>query len=64
MEMAPLRHAVHILPDVLITAIRAPEPFDLALLDPLLPRLTMMADDLVWWATTLAAARVPAPSSS
>jgi NAD(P)H-dependent FMN reductase len=57
MEMAPLRHAVHMLPDVLITAIRAPEPFDLALLDPLLPRLTMLADDLVWWASALAAAR-------
>jgi hypothetical protein len=64
MEMVPLRHAVHMLPDVLITAIRAPDPFDLALLDPLLPRLTTLADDLVWWAATLAAAREPARPSS
>jgi NAD(P)H-dependent FMN reductase len=57
MEMAPLRHAVHILPDVLVPALRAPEPFDLGLLDPLEPRLKLMADDLAWWATALAAAR-------
>jgi NAD(P)H-dependent FMN reductase len=56
MEMAALRHAVHILPDVLVPAIRA-EPFDLALLDPLVPRLTTLADDLLWWAAALAAAR-------
>ena len=60
-EMAPLRHAVHILPDVLIPAIRAEEPFDLALLDPLLPRLTTLADDLLWWANALATARAAGP---
>ncbi|HEV7762354.1 MAG TPA: NAD(P)H-dependent oxidoreductase [Acidimicrobiales bacterium] len=57
MEMAPLRHAVHILPDVLVPALRAPEPFDLALLDPLEARLKLLADDLAWWATALTAAR-------
>ena len=56
-EMAPLRHAVHILPDVLVPSLRAPAPFDPTLLDPLEPRLTTMADDLVWWAAALAAAR-------
>jgi NAD(P)H-dependent FMN reductase len=56
LEMAPLRHAVHILPDVLVPALRA-EVFDPSMLDALTPRLTAMADDLVWWATALAAAR-------
>jgi NAD(P)H-dependent FMN reductase len=57
MEMAALRHAVHILPDVLVPAIQAPEPFDPTLLDPLEPRLAKLGDDLVWWATALKQAR-------
>jgi NAD(P)H-dependent FMN reductase len=57
LEMAPLRHAVHILPDVMVPAMRAPEPFDLALLDPLAPKLAMLGDDLHWWASALATAR-------
>jgi len=57
LEMAPLRHAVHILPDVLVPAIRAPEPFDLGLLEPLAPKLTLLGDDLYWWASALATAR-------
>jgi NAD(P)H-dependent FMN reductase len=57
LEMAPLRHAVHLLPDVLIPAIRAADPFDLALLDPVAPRLATLAEDLVWWATALTSAR-------
>ena len=55
-EMAPLRNAVHILPDVLVPALRAPE-YDASLLDPLGGRLTAMADELVWWASALTAAR-------
>jgi NAD(P)H-dependent FMN reductase len=61
LEMAPLRHAVHILPDVLVPALRAPEPFDLSLLEALEPRLTMLADDLLWWSSALAAARDATP---
>ena len=57
LEMAPLRHAVHILPDVLVPAIRSPEPFDPTLLDSLESRLTTLADDLLWWADALAVAR-------
>jgi len=57
MEMAPLRHAVHILPEVLVPAIRAPEPFDTTLLDALLAKLELLGDELHWWATALAAAR-------
>jgi NAD(P)H-dependent FMN reductase len=57
LEMAPLRHAVHILPDVLVPALRAPAPFDPTLLDSLEPRLKTLADDLRWWASALAPAR-------
>jgi NAD(P)H-dependent FMN reductase len=56
LETAPLRHAVHILPDVLVPALRA-EEFETSMLESLLPRLTLMGDDLAWWATALAAAR-------
>jgi NAD(P)H-dependent FMN reductase len=56
-EMAPLRHAVHILPDILVPAIQAPEPFDASILAPLEPKLKVLADDLAWWAKALAEAR-------
>jgi len=52
-EMAPLRHAVHILPTQMIAANQGePEPFA-----SLNPRLDTLADDLVWWTATLAAGR-------
>jgi NAD(P)H-dependent FMN reductase len=56
-EMAPLRWAVHILPDILIPIRQAEEADDLALLTPLDPRLTMLADDMAWWMRALATAR-------
>jgi len=56
LEMAPLRHAVHILPAVLIAA-RQLDPFTIEAFAELDPRLTMAADDLVWWAGALRAAR-------
>lgn len=55
-EMAPLRHAVHILPDLMVPAMRAPDPFDTPVFAPLEPRLKKLGDDLAWWATALAAA--------
>lgn len=54
--MAPLRHAVHILPDVMIAAMAA-DPGDHSVFAPLDDKLTALADDLVWWAGALAAAR-------
>jgi NAD(P)H-dependent FMN reductase len=57
LEMAPLRHAVHILPDILRPAKQAEEPFDTGVFASLGPRLTMLADDLHWWAGALAVAR-------
>ena len=56
-EMAPLRHAVHILPDVIIAARQATAPDDTAAFAPLEPRLKTLADDLAWWADALRAAR-------
>jgi NAD(P)H-dependent FMN reductase len=56
-EMAPLRHAVHILPDILRPARAAQDPFDTSVFAPLEPRLRMLADDLDWWAGAVAAAR-------
>jgi len=55
-EMAPLRRAVHIFPDVMIAA-RQAEEFTPALFESLDERLEMMIDELVWWANALQAAR-------
>lgn len=56
LEMAPLRHAVHILPDLMVPAMKA-DAYDASLFEPLLPKLQRLADDLVWWTKALAAAR-------
>ncbi|MCU1462914.1 MAG: NADPH-dependent reductase [Acidimicrobiales bacterium] len=56
-EMAPLRHAVHILPDILIAARQAEDPDDRSVFGPLEAKLGLLADDLAWWARTLAAGR-------
>ncbi len=55
--MAPLRHAVHILPDAMIAARQAADPGDVTMFAPLEPRLKLLADDLSWWAGVLTAAR-------
>ena len=56
-EMAPLRHAVHILPDVMLPARQAADISDTTAFAPLEPKLKLLADDLTWWAAALAAAR-------
>jgi NAD(P)H-dependent FMN reductase len=56
-EMAPLRHAVHILPDTMIAARQAGDTAGTAVFDPLEPRLKLLTDDLLWWASALRAAR-------
>lgn len=56
LEMAPLRHAVHILPPVLIPAVQS-TAIDVELFAALDPRLDVLATDLVWWASALKAAR-------
>ncbi len=59
-EMVPLRHAVHILPDVLIAS-RAHSGYDADVFAPLLPRLDQLTADLIWWAEALTPAREKAP---
>ena len=56
-EMAPLRHAVHVLPDVFVALRQASDPADLAPFAPLESRLDMLAEDLAWWMRALASAR-------
>jgi NAD(P)H-dependent FMN reductase len=62
-EMAPLRHAIHILPELMVPARKA-DPFDLELFAPLDDRLDTAVTDLVWWANALAAARAQSATSS
>jgi len=57
LEMAPLRHAVHILPAVMVPAMKADGPFDPELFASLDERLDRAVTDLVWWARALADAR-------
>jgi NAD(P)H-dependent FMN reductase len=61
-ELAPLRHAVHILPDAIAVARQADDPGDTSMFAPLEPRLKMLADDLAWWAAALGGARQLAPA--
>ena len=56
-EMAPLRHAVHILPDVMLPVMRAGDDADPSLFAPLEPKLKLLAEDLAWWTRALSAAR-------
>jgi NAD(P)H-dependent FMN reductase len=57
LEMAPLRHAVHILPAVMVPAMKAEGPFDPELFASLDDRLDTAVTDLIWWARALALAR-------
>jgi NAD(P)H-dependent FMN reductase len=55
-EMAPLRHAVHVLPDVMMAS-RQTDASDVSPFAGLEPRLDLLAEDLLWWAGALARAR-------
>jgi hypothetical protein len=54
--MVPLRWAVHILPEVMVGAMKA-DPFTHEIFAPLDGRLTVAVDDLVWWSRALSTAR-------
>jgi NAD(P)H-dependent FMN reductase len=56
-EMAPLRHAVHILPEVMMAARGAEDPTDIGVFASLDARLEILADDLAWWTAALKHAR-------
>jgi hypothetical protein len=55
-EIAPLRHAVHILPDLMRPAMMA-EEFTPALFESLDERLEILIKELVWWSHALKSAR-------
>jgi NAD(P)H-dependent FMN reductase len=62
LEMAPMRHAVHILPDVMRVAREAASSVDPAILFASLEgRADLLAEHLTWWARALAAARAAQP---
>lgn len=61
MEMAPLRYAIHILPEVTRVARADPTIANAALFAPLTPRADLLAEELVWWANALATARAAVP---
>jgi NAD(P)H-dependent FMN reductase len=54
--MAPIRPAVHMLPDVLVPAMTA-EAYDPALFSALEPKLNNLVNELLWWTTALHNAR-------
>jgi NAD(P)H-dependent FMN reductase len=56
LEMAPLRHAIHILPELMVPAMNA-DRFDAEIFAPLDDKLDVAVTDLVWWANALSAAR-------
>ena len=56
-EMAPLRFAVHILPDVMMAARGSEDADDLSVFEPLEPKLKLLSDDLAWWTHVLADGR-------
>ncbi|MGI3786080.1 MAG: NADPH-dependent FMN reductase [Janthinobacterium lividum] len=56
LEMAPLRHAVSILPDVMVRSRQASDPA--AVLAELAPKLDLLAADLIWWTKALGSARL------
>jgi NAD(P)H-dependent FMN reductase len=60
-EMAPLRHAVHIMPDVMVPAMRD-EPFTVEVFAGLDQRLDLALTNLVWWADALHQGRTAAGS--
>ena len=57
-EMAPVRHAVHVLPDVMRAVRTAPAPEDPALFASLDERLERLVTDLLWWTVALREARL------
>lgn len=56
-EMAPIRYAIHILPDVMRAVLTAENRYEPSLLEPLRPRFDLMVSDLQWWTQALSAAR-------
>jgi NAD(P)H-dependent FMN reductase len=63
-EAAPLRHAVHILPDIMIAIRTSGAPFNTSMFETLDARLEMLISDLLWWTDALSAARAGGAESN
>lgn len=57
LEMAPVRHAVHILPEIIRPAMQSKDPSDFSVFEPIEPKLQALAEGLAWWAQTLSKGR-------
>jgi NAD(P)H-dependent FMN reductase len=64
LEMAPLRHAVHILPATMVPVMQAGEDFDVELFAELDGKLNQATDDLLWWTEALRRARAEQAAGS
>lgn len=62
-EMAPLRHAVHILPETMIAIRQAGDDADVSYFSPYEAKLELMIDDLLWWMQALTPARERDPAA-
>jgi len=62
-EMAPLRHAVHILPDIMRAHRDQADATDTEVFESLGPKLSQLVADLTWWACCLANGRAAMPAS-
>jgi NAD(P)H-dependent FMN reductase len=58
--MAPIRAAVHILPDVLVPAMTA-ATYDAGLFAALEPKLDALVEELTWWTNALSSGRAASP---
>jgi NAD(P)H-dependent FMN reductase len=56
-EMAPLRHAVHILPETMMAIRQAGADADTSFFSTYEAKLELMIDDLLWWMKALSPAR-------
>jgi NAD(P)H-dependent FMN reductase len=56
-EMAPLRHAVHVLPETMRAVRQAGDDADASLFSTYEAKLELMIDDLLWWMNALTPAR-------
>jgi NAD(P)H-dependent FMN reductase len=57
LEMAPIRHAVHVSREVMIATMKETAPVSPALFAPHEPAAKAMIEDLAWWARALRVAR-------
>lgn len=58
LELAPIRHAVHLSRELLLATMKLPAPVDPALFAPADGAASAMIDELIWWGRALRRARL------